>query len=80
MGCAIPTEEQAFEAQALCDKKPFHRLDFLLLFYQEKSSSLSGNERLERQVPTNMQQQVLRQMIYETNSRISNLTYYLYTP
>jgi len=23
----------------------FFRLDFLLLFYQEKSSSLSGNER-----------------------------------
>jgi hypothetical protein len=63
-GCAIPTEEQAFEGSALCDKKPFYRLDFLLLFYQEngeallsplknkytakKSSSLSGNERWKR--------------------------------
>jgi hypothetical protein len=36
MGCAIPTKEQAFEGQALCDKKPFHRLDFLVTFLSRK--------------------------------------------
>jgi hypothetical protein len=36
-------------AEALCAKKPICDLIFCYLFYQEKSSSHSGNERLKRQ-------------------------------
>jgi len=43
-----PGREQALRAEG------FFRLDFLVLFYQEKSSSLRGNERTKYLIKRNI--------------------------